>query len=97
MALIEYKCSRCGEGQLVFSGEEGARLRIRGSCGVATRWCHTFVAMPPSPSVVHCTNTYMSDPQLDSLKTMYELDRQLNIEAAEERELKAYNQIRISV
>jgi hypothetical protein len=53
--------------------------------------------MPPDPTVVHCTNTYMSEAQLDSIKTMYELDKILNYEAREEREIKILNETRINM
>lgn len=91
--FTEYKCGRCGESQYVFEGEE-ERLQ-QGNCGVVTRWCHIFEKMPPSPRVVHCTAAYMTEYQLDSLPSMYELDRVLNIEAAEEREVKALNKARL--
>lgn len=92
--LAEYVCKRCGDIQYVFDNEE-ERL-VQGNCGRVLRWCHDFRKMPPSPRVVHATETYMSDqPQLDSLRTIYELDRILNLEAAEEREVKALNKARL--
>jgi hypothetical protein len=54
----------------------------------------TYEKLPPNPRVVLATNTYMSDPQLDSIHSVYELDRQLNIEAAEEREMQGFQYAR---
>lgn len=87
MALREYQCVRCGNAQLVFDGEEH-KLRLGGNCGKVTRQCCEVRKMPPSPAVVHTTDTWMSDPTLDSYPSTYELDRQLNIEAREEAEMK---------
>lgn len=92
MALREYCCERCGETQYVFEGEEN-RLK-QGNCGKMTRWCHNFVKMPPKVMIVHTTDTWMSEPHLDSYETTYELDRQLNIEAEYHRELKILNEAR---
>jgi hypothetical protein len=50
--------------------------------------------MPNDPVVVHSTGTYMSDAQLDSIRTIYELDRQLNIEVRQEKEMMALNEAR---
>lgn len=54
-------------------------------------------ALPPNPTTVHSTNTYMSEPQLDSISTIYELDRILNIEAREEKELLVFNEYRKNI
>lgn len=86
MALREHRCTRCGETQYAFEGEE--HRIVQGNCGKFMRWCHNFRVMPPNPIVIHTTDTWMSEPQLDSFQTVYELDRQLNIEAANERETK---------
>jgi len=97
MALIRYKCERCGNEQLVFSGEEEKRL-AQGNCGHVTRWCHNFIALPPSPVVVHATNSFMStELMLDTIWTIHDLDRQLNFEVSEEKELKVYNEFRVSI
>lgn len=87
MALREWRC-KCGDVQYVFDGEEKTRLRQGGSCPPFTRRCHQYIKQPPNPVVVHTTDTWMSEPHLDSFITVYELDRQLNIEAANERETK---------
>ena len=48
---------------------------------------------PPNPYVVKSTYVYALEfPQLDSILTQYELDRQLNIEAAQERETREYQE-----
>jgi hypothetical protein len=51
--------------------------------------------MPPKVSVVLATTGLMLDePQLDSLITIYELDRQLNMEARDAIEMEIYQQAR---
>lgn len=95
MGLRWWECTRCGEKQLAFLNEK--KRLVQGNCMVYLRWCHDFQPLPPDPSVVHCTNTYMSEPQLDSLKTIYELDRILNIEARDEKELKILQEARINM
>ena len=56
-----------------------------------------FIKLPPNPTVVLATATYMTeDAQLDSLKSIYELDRQLNLEAEDEREMIFYQYARIN-
>jgi len=92
MALREHRCVRCGHGQLVFDGEEH-RLR-QGNCGRLLRWCHDYRIMPPTPTVVHTTDTWMSEPHLDSFESTYELDRILNIEVREAKEMQMFNEVR---
>lgn len=92
MALREYRCERCGETQYVFEGEE--HKLAQGNCGRMTRWCHRFEKIPPKLMIVHTTDTWMSEPSLDSFHTTYELDRQLNIEARHEKETKLLNEVR---
>lgn len=84
MTLVAYKCADCKKTQYAFVGEEH-RLQDDG--------CN-YEAQPPDPTTIHATNTYMSEPQLDSLLTVYELDRMLNIEVSEEKELIAFNEFR---
>ena len=91
MGLIGYECKTCGQKQFAFNGEEH---RVNWRCH--TKWCEV-VALPPNPTTVHATNTYMSEPQLDTLSTMYELDRILNIEAREEKELQVFNEYRKNI
>jgi len=94
MALIEYKCTRCEKTQHVFSGEEKTRLISGGSCPRFTRQCHNYKAMPPNPIIIHATDTWMSEPALDSFQSTYELDRILNIEAAHAKEMTIINDVR---
>jgi hypothetical protein len=55
-----------------------------------------FIKLPPNPTVIIATTVYMTeDPQLDSFKSVYELDRALTEECADDREMKAYQQARI--
>ena len=93
MALARYKHRTTGKICYVFEGEE-YRLDIPSGCIGHVPWTLVYEKLSPNPIVIHTTDTYMSDPQLDSLKTIYELDRQLNIEAREEKELEAFNQFR---
>ncbi len=92
MALREYKCSRCGDTQYVFEGEESSRL-LQGNCGRVARWCHNYEKMPPLASVVHMTEIFMLS-QLDSIDTIHELCTSITREAAEDREAKAHQEAR---
>lgn len=92
MALREYKCRRCNHSQYVFEGEE--HRIAQGNCGKITRWGHDLQLMPPNPVVIHTTDTWMSEPHIDSLHTIYELDRQLNIETREAKEMELFNKVR---
>jgi hypothetical protein len=91
MGLICYQCTTCKEKRFAFDGEQD---RIDWEC--STKWCE-IVPLPPNPTTVHATNTYMSEPQLDTLSTVYELDRILNIEAREEKELQVFNEYRKNI
>jgi hypothetical protein len=91
MGLICYECKTCKRKQFAFDGETD---RIDWEC--KSKWCE-IVVLPPNPTTVHATNTYMSEPQLDTLSTIYELDRILNIEAREEKELKILNEYRKNI
>ena len=83
MSLRRYKCRQCKKTEYVFDGEE-SRL----SDG------HEFEKLPNNPIIVHATNTFMSDPQLDSLKTIYDLDKTLTKEVRDEKEMKLFNEHR---
>lgn len=90
--LTEYKCRGCGDSMFAFPNED---LRVfdiyRHSCVNPD-----IEKMPPNPLIVHSTQSYMTDsPYLDSIYTQYELDRILNIEAEEQREMKALNKARL--
>jgi hypothetical protein len=89
MALVRYKCSNCGKEALEFTGED--RLKdTKKEC--------VFEPMPPNPVVVHATNSFTStELMLDSAWTMHDLDRQLNIEAAEDSEARVYNKHSTSI
>lgn len=87
MALVAYICDRCSRKALAFRGEEH-RLTLRCEVG-----CE-ISPLPPNPVTVHTTDTFMSEPQLDSLSSLYELDRLLTIEAREEKELFVFNEFR---
>lgn len=90
MALCQYKCSICGESELAFEEE----LRLLG-CGDSFIESHAWEKLPPRVSTVIATSSFMLDePQLDSLHTIYELDRQLNIEAREAKETELFQEIR---
>lgn len=84
MSLREYRNKKTGKSFYVFAGEEH---KVPGNI-------KDYRLMPPNPSTVIATHVYMTEmPQLDSLKTIYELDRILNIEAEQEREDKAYQEL----
>lgn len=89
MPLREYICKKCQEVQFVFDDEHTNDLGCKSRSGK-----HKFILMPPRVSVVIATNTFMSDPQLDSWVTVYELDRQLNIEAREQKEIEIFQEVR---
>ena len=88
MSLIKYLCSKCNKEPLVFSGEEEGRLI--NCCN------HKLIKTLPSPVTVHATNSFTSvELMLDSIWTAHDLDRQLNIEVAYEKETKLYNKFKI--
>ena len=83
--------------EYAFEGEEYRLtddLTIEGDCQYRFEWDEIWEKLPPNPSVILATTSYMAGvPYLDSLKTMYELDRILNIEAEQAREDKAYQEL----
>jgi hypothetical protein len=93
MALVEYTCLECGSISYAFKGEEyrlpqsasGYRTAINHSC----KW-H---ALSPLCSIVHSTEIFMIS-QIDSIHSIHALDAAATREAADERELKAYNNAR---
>jgi hypothetical protein len=86
MPLVEYVCKKTGKRLYCFNGEEH---RIFNDPKM-------FIKMPPNPVIVKSTREYMvDDPVLDSIVSMYELDRLLNIEAELEKDFKAMNNARI--
>ena len=92
MPLREYQCRFCGDTKYVFESEEKEKLEPE-SC---EQWPydHDYVKMPPSITVIHATDTWMSETHIDSFQTTYELDRELNIEAQNDREMKLINEAR---
>lgn len=85
MAIQEYRCKICDHSVLSFEDE----FTQDGRCDEHTHHC--WEVQPPVAVTVIATNLFMLDfPQLDSIHTIYELDRQLNIEAREEKEMKEY-------
>lgn len=88
MSYTAYKCKCCSLVDYSFDNET-FRLKKEGCKDQS----HSWEPQPHYPGVVHATSVSMlEDAQLDSLKSIYELDRILNIEAASERETKTYNE-----
>jgi hypothetical protein len=51
--------------------------------------------MPPKFTTILATNVLMlEEPQLDSLITVYELDRVLTMEAREQKEMQLFQEVR---
>jgi hypothetical protein len=89
MALVRYKCSNCGKEALEFTGEDRIK-ELQLDC--------VFEPMPPDPVVVHATNSFTStELMLDSVWSIHDLDRQLNIEVSDETEAKMYNRYSTSI
>ena len=87
MALCAYKRID-GKVFYCFEGEED---RLPPIDAIHCVFENFYEKLPPNPNVVQSTTTFMTeDPQLDSLETIYELDRILNIEAEEEREAQTF-------
>lgn len=95
MPLREYECHSCGIRKLFFP-EERHRIVLfcaEGCCG--TKFHHVMMELPVRPAVVHSTEQFMLERgYLDSLGSIYELDRILNLEARADKELKAIEQAR---
>jgi hypothetical protein len=73
-------------GDVVYVFEDDIRERL-------PKPIEQWTALPNTPRVIHATTRYMSEePILDSIITMYDLDETLSREAADDRELKAYQQ-----
>lgn len=98
MSFRAYKNYKSGNTEYVFEGEEH-RLPAPLDEEDFTMWIQGFwdlfyEKLPPNPSTILATATFMTDmPYLDSLKTIYELDRKLNIEAEQDREDRAYQEM----
>lgn len=91
MPLNRFKCQRCEETKLSFNDTDFHS----GNCGGPSRnlrQCHIWIKLPPKVNVILATSLYMQEYQLDSWPTVYELDRQLNIEAREEKEMQFYQE-----
>lgn len=84
MAFARYKNKKTGRIEFAFEGEED-RLIDDPSM---------YEKLWPNPQTVTALVGYMVDFQLESIHTSYELDRQLNIEASEESEMKHYQKHR---
>ena len=83
-----YQNIKTGSLHLAFEGEEEERLpkTIHG------HWKRVYKKLPPDPMTIDSIVVFMTEqPQLESLRTIHELDRVLNIEAQETRELEAYS------
>ena len=100
MSFCAYKRKSDGKVFYAFPSDAIKRLPVEGindSISPRTKdWLFytQFEVLPPNPTTILATSTYMAGvPYLDSLKTMYELDRQLNIEAEQAREDKVYQQM----
>lgn len=94
MALIEYRC-KCGYSTYIFPDESWRDWTKCKRNGERADEYHFFTKQPPRVSVVLATNMVMlGDPQLDSLHTIYELDRQLNIETRAQKETEIFQEIR---
>jgi hypothetical protein len=91
MAYKLYKCKVCGH--CVYSFPEDLPKKNT-KCNVNG---HLYEEQSNYPVVVHATNSFMStELMLDSAWTIHELDRILNIETAEEKQIKFLNDYRIS-
>ena len=94
MAFAAYKIPGDDEVFYAFEGEEH-RLPCPLSASEGMEWVQGFwwffyEKLPPNPTVVLATSVYMTeDPQLDSIKTIYDLDAELNTEARDEAEHQA--------
>lgn len=86
--LQYYKCKTCGKERFVF-GNESAKLQTC-PCGQPN-----FVQLYHKQMVVHGIKSYGSEHYaLDSLGTLHELNRILDLEAASLREMRGLNEAR---
>jgi hypothetical protein len=91
MAYKQFKCIFCGKEFYSFPEDLNKKLH---SC---SKNISSFVELPHYPVVVHATNSFMSTEfMLDSTWTIHELDRILNFEVSEEKQLKSLHDFRIS-
>lgn len=87
------KCEHCSQTKLLFEDEWQRFWKTEGAC--SKDWEHRWLKQPPRVSVILATTGLMlDDPQLDSLITIYELDRQLTMEARDEKEMEIFQQVR---
>lgn len=88
MALREFRCLLCGVSGLAFPEEAE---RVAGIFKTDNTSCvHSIYMVPQRPNVVMATEQFMVDGgfYLDSMGSIYELDRILNVEARTEKEMK---------
>jgi len=95
LSFRAYKDLDTGKIGYAFEGEEHRLDRIVRTPGERLfGWDLFWEKLPPNPSVILATSVFMTEmPYLDSLKSIYELDRMLNIEAEQDREDKAYQEM----
>lgn len=92
MALREYKCLCCHDTVYVFDNEF---CDERGGYNCEGPFPHIWRQSPPKFTTILATSMLMlEEPQLDSLISVYELDRQLTIEAREQKELELFQEVR---
>ena len=98
MSFRAYRDIMSSEVHYAFEGEE-CRLPVLKADDIdSSLWEFFYDQLPNNPSTIIATTTFMTDfPYLDSMKSMYELDRILNIEAEQDREDKAYQELILQI
>lgn len=92
MAYKLYKCKNCN--YCIYSFPEDLYKKNK-NCNDGE---HNFETQKHYPTIVHATNSFIStELMLDSIWTIHELNRILNIETSEEKQIKLLNKHRISI
>jgi len=99
LSFKAYRQIDTGSVHYAFEGEEHRLPRPPNCLGnMGETWMLFYEVLPNNPSTILATSTFMTEmPYLDSMKSMYELDRILNIEAEQDREDKAYQELMLQI
>jgi hypothetical protein len=90
MPMVSYRCSICKDRHHFYKDEE---IKNNG-CKSEKNNTHSWQVVPTVINTVIATNAFMlDDPQLDSIRTIHDLDRILNIEARDAKETEILQDI----
>lgn len=90
--MQQYRCRLCGDVRYLFDSE---LEKLHGPCRGPIRSMHSHQPVHSTPMIVHGIAGFMTEHyMLDSLGTLHELNRVLDLEASAEKEVKHLNEAR---